>query len=147
MNTSPEARGVRKRGRLFLIVCALSMSVVVGAPAGASPTFAALGRVSVVPPDADELQFRSAVHHEFEQTLGLHAPRRRVVVTVTLTRLESRGPSPSCAVSVVVMDAKGGSVIAVADGGARADSRIGDARPLLRAAIRSAFAQVVRAIP
>jgi hypothetical protein len=126
---------------------ALGMAMGIVARADASPPAAVLGAVTVLPRDADEALFRTTVHHEFEQTLALQSARRRVVVAVTLTRFEPRGAAPSCAVSAVLMDARGGAVLAIADGGAKAGEGMADARPLLRAAVRSAFAQVARAVP
>jgi hypothetical protein len=125
------------------------------AAAGAADPLVLLGEVGVPPggqrPDLAPL-LRSALEREI-QALDLHpTPHgRRFVVSASLVRLaiDARGDAlrASCVVSLVLRDARGGALVAILEGRARAE---GDAAALATAetfAIGAAAHGAAQALP
>ena len=149
LDERPKTSRVVRGGRALVaaLVLALTMSVAGDVEATDAPGPIAVGEVSPPPASSgiDASVLRDAATAEIKQIdVSRLRDRRRVVVSLALTRAIAEGPI-ACTVNAMLRDAKTGAMIAIIEGGAQAE---GPASAELRkrvahAAVRSA----VRRIP
>lgn len=149
---SEHARAERRSGagrrRLPAVVigAGLLVSTLSTSPADAADPPIAIGEVTPPPPSTgiDEAVLRAAAEGEIRQLDASRLQRRRVVVSIAMTRAIVQGPV-ACIVNAMLRDAKTGAMIAVIEAGASAEGpgSVELRRRVALAAVRSA----VRRIP
>jgi hypothetical protein len=120
-----------------------------GADSDAADPPIALGEVST-PPAGSGIEvstLRDAAEGEIKQIDASRLrDRRRVVVSLALTRARSEGPTV-CTVNAMVRDARTGVMIAIIEGGAQADGASDEVRKqVANAAVRSAVRRIPTAL-
>jgi hypothetical protein len=133
-----------RRGLLVSVLGAVLASA--GAAQGAEGSIA-VGEVVAPPATIDPASIRDTAEGEIRRIDPAALPRRRYVVSLALVSTASEGPV-SCRVNATLRDALTGNMVAIIEGGARAEGPASAEvrREVAHAAIRSAVRRIPRAL-
>jgi hypothetical protein len=130
-----------------LIVSVLGAALALGSVADAAEGSIAVGEVVAPPSTIDPASLRDTAEGEIRQIDPAALPRRRYVVSLALVSAATEGPA-ACKVNATLRDAKTGNMIAIIEGGARAEGPASAElrRQVAHAAVRSAVRRIPRAL-
>jgi hypothetical protein len=133
--------------RRGLFVSALGAVLAFVGVADAAEGSIAVGEVVAAPSTIDPAALRDTAEGEIRLIDPAALPRRRYVVSLALVSAAAEGPV-ACKVNAMLRDAKTGNMIAIIEGGARAEGPASAElrRQVAHAAVRSAVRRIPRAL-
>jgi len=130
--------------RRALAVSALGAALAFSGLADAADVRIAVGEVVAPPSTVDPASLRDAAEGEIRLLDPAELPRRQYVVSLAVTN----ATPVACSVNAMLRDAKSGNMVAIIEGGARAEGSASSEQrqKLAHLAVRSAVRRIPRAL-